>query len=263
MDYAANDEPNDIEIIDIRGLKRKQQSQPVLRVTTNALTLAGPMKVSPKSKKLKLSFKHNKTSPPIATRNLRSNSKDPSDDADVELPSAGVEDNDLRLFTTSFKSTDVYQEFGDCINGYKFVKPKRIPVTIDKNALRHSIFTEDKYPVSFEPIEIIEPRDKYAIDYNNVEIEGQTYEEYVKKWGTTPTTIAWPNSFNSFAKLSSDSIRDFFKDEKKVWKLERIRWHPDNLSKKLSLSNDLELISKITKVFQLINEVWEREFEMK
>ncbi|ODV94624.1 hypothetical protein PACTADRAFT_3509 [Pachysolen tannophilus NRRL Y-2460] len=186
-----------------------------------------------------------------------------------------------------------FYEYGPRIHGYRFISSKQQQTTPDSipnvNPYKHSIFEGDFYKMSYEGFENFKQDETLNLDkfgeaskkeniYKSVK---QTYDEYLQKWenGIESKTfnIPWPNAENSINYNSFNDIEIFFKNKTngsnqlymEILKRERVRWHPDNLKRKLLIFNDnnedltklKEIMGSITKTFQVINDIWEAAVE--
>lgn len=150
-----------------------------------------------------------------------------------------------------------YHEFGTDINGYKFVKHRDDKTELNDDITRHSVFVSDSYKISYEPAPLVVRKDKYAAKQKTE----RQFKEYLKEWDSriqSRDEIPWPHIENKYSLITIDSLKNFYPNDSKIWKAERIKWHPDNFVKRYQF--DEITMNKVKSVFQMINEVWEKEY---
>lgn len=162
------------------------------------------------------------------------------------------EQNTIKVPTISTNSKSVrskkpraVHEYGPDVNGYKFIA-----------------FSENEIP---EPkIEIHVKNDDYEnYDGSEAHNDKYNYKLYISLWndiekGITYETLPLPLFSDNFEDLNEKNIKEFLNTKLKL-KIERVRWHPDKM-RGLLIGNNLwgpEIESKVTRVFQTINRVYE------
>lgn len=140
-----------------------------------------------------------------------------------------------------------YVEYGDPISGYKF------------------IITEQEYKKLKTSEQSVEYIDFHAYDSVNSSDRTTTRANIVSYWEETGTlrlplvqsmTVDEANTED----INSESVKEFYLrscsqkaiDYGTILKGERIKWHPDKL-----VGQTPEVIRKVTRLFQIINELWE------
>lgn len=149
--------------------------------------------------------------------------------------------------STSTQPVEV-EEYGKPIDGYRFVaiNKSEIPENSDEEVEQES-----------------------AEEYQEWTRQGGSfsYDDYVELWETIDETeqlpgyIPLPTLANSWENLDSKNIAAFLGSSDNI-RLERIRWHPDKMIPRLQrMGVSSEVCSGyedvVTKVFQLINEVYD------
>ena len=160
-----------------------------------------------------------------------------------------------------------FREYGDGISGYKYIIPENDYIRLKEK--------EDK---------------KIAEEYDSDEGEKVDILKYDSLPNITATRLRsvdiihdyWAKSNNNFIlpllrgssienteieEINKDSVVEFYEasythsifDFRTIIKEERVRWHPDKLASRISDrdKNTDNLLPKITKLFQIINDIWE------
>ncbi|ESW98551.1 hypothetical protein KL918_002059 [Ogataea parapolymorpha] len=139
--------------------------------------------------------------------------------------------------------TRPHYEFGPSINGYRFVTPdpdqKPFP---NVNYYRHINGYAAELP------ELPQKEDPYRVRRND-------YEEYVKRWQTVDLEHELPPMPVCGGEVSPQSVSEFI--PRNQLRLERIRWHPDKILRRVSESRRPVLAEMVTRTFQVINELYE------
>lgn len=159
-----------------------------------------------------------------------------------------------------------YIEWGPEINGYRFVaEPNRPQYYRQRHNLVQSD-AKDTYEWSYLSLPDFVSNAEDYLDRKNTgepnEDKESYYDQYFHRWEDIRRDgkglIIFPVKGNS--DLSINNIKDFIETSSnypKALKIERIRWHPDKMARVLKI-RDKEITEKITKCFQLINELWEQ-----
>lgn len=177
--------------------------------------------------------------------------------------------------TNSFNDPNEFIEWGPFINGYRFVGAKDgKPLQFKK---RHTLVNEDyrksdTYNWSYMELPSFKSssdtlEEKYG--KNGTAADEFGYDEYFKEWEYIKENglrdIVFPVPHQDYDELNKGNVQNFLQSSNEeyfnVLKIERIRWHPDKMIRTLKLDvNDKmykELSDKITKTFQIINQLWE------
>ncbi|SCW03246.1 LAFE_0G06216g1_1 [Lachancea fermentati] len=153
-------------------------------------------------------------------------------------------------------------EYGEPLNGYRFVGNQREYEEYLKARNRDSSDQNDKSPLE---------------DYPNRQtpsIKTQNYSEILDYWNKGVEFLRAPLRDAPFLEkvkledINRDVVEEFFLASsavidlslKEMYKRERIYWHPDKMTR-LVETKDEEVVSKITKIFQIINDLWEANAE--
>lgn len=162
-------------------------------------------------------------------------------------------------------------EWGPFINGYRFVGSQNgKPLNFKK---RHTLVNEnyretDTYNWSYMQLPNFQSKNDSLKEKYTEKSSEFGYDEYFKEWEYIKEhglrDIVFP-IIDENDELNKINVENFFKksdqDYFNVLKIERIRWHPDKMIRTLKLDiNDKlykELAEKITKTFQIINQLWE------
>ncbi|CCF55770.1 hypothetical protein KAFR_0A03350 [Kazachstania africana CBS 2517] len=157
-----------------------------------------------------------------------------------------------------------YYEYGETISGYKFIGEEKVrsqPVADpahffeDNEVERETRETTLLFDVtkSTKDLDFIK---KYWKSYHNGSISSSSSSvllplyRYNSSLAETNIEQITTESVRTFYELSCNAVR---KDWETLLKKERIRWHPDKFSR---ISPETSL-KKVTKLFQIINQLWE------
>ncbi|GMM27602.1 hypothetical protein DAMA08_003180 [Martiniozyma asiatica (nom. inval.)] len=224
-----------------------------------------------KAKVQKLKFKNSKVKK--SAKNAAGNVDSDNDNANAYanvLYNANDEDIEIEVpfystrksFQKEFihKPSDV-KEYGPSVNGYRFIafNSDQIP------ACEGSDTKEDKFKSSSSEDE---NEDNQFEDDSFKEKELSPYEQYLLCWermlnGESSMCVPLPVIPAVWENVSFNSVMNFIPTKKLVQK-ERIRWHPDkmvNVLKKYKKYKDGDDV-KVTHLFQVLNEVFEKWNEM-
>lgn len=164
-------------------------------------------------------------------------------------------------------------EWGPFINGYQFVGHENSEKYFVK---RHKLINEDEFTNSFDWSYLKQPEfvssvedeieKRYLNDDNDSSMKYWENWRIIKEQGLKDV-IFFP-ILNKNSEISLENIENFYKQSeidtktsiKQLLKVERIKWHPDKMAQTLKLSelDDEEILVKITKVFQIVNELYEK-----
>lgn len=153
-----------------------------------------------------------------------------------------------------------YYEYGDSISGYKFI------TTQEKyEQLKESVEQDESIEDSIDEFEF----DRYPKKRHDENLDTRSFiSKYWKRARNEPLifpvlpTYASPDV--SIDDITESSVKYFYlrscdimdMELSSMLKRERILWHPDRLIGKISNYDDLT-IKKVTKIFQIINDLWE------
>ncbi|KAG7698974.1 hypothetical protein KL930_002238 [Ogataea haglerorum] len=136
-----------------------------------------------------------------------------------------------------------HYEYGPSINGYRFVTPhpdqKPFP---NVNYHRHINGYAAELP------ELPQKEDPYRVRRND-------YEEYVKRWQTVDLEHELPPMPVPGGEVNLQSVGQFIPHDQ--LRVERIRWHPDKILRRVSEDRRPVLAEMVTRTFQVINELYE------
>ncbi|EDO15314.1 hypothetical protein Kpol_448p1 [Vanderwaltozyma polyspora DSM 70294] len=158
--------------------------------------------------------------------------------------------------------TGHYREYGESIQGYKLIITEEELQKLENQDTETSVLSDDDDGIDVYKYE--------NSSFDNRETFRTIIENY---WNSTKDDLKLPLlksvKFNDIdiIELDVDSVRRFYemscvqlnRDYEAIIKEERIRWHPDKQVKLLSLDDGHyeENFRKVTKLFQLINSIWE------
>lgn len=228
-----------------------------------------------KVKSTRLRFKNQKTTKPLQRDDVEPNQHQ----SETEDEASQQQEQQYRRQPHSNPSShqkDDFIEWGPFINGYRFIGSKSSQDSLHYQQ-RHSLLTNDKHSTqSYNWSYMDLPEYKSAKDtleekYKDVRDDDEefTYDDYFKEWEYIKQhglrDIVFP-IVNQNDELDQKNVRKFLQtsvnDEfVNILKIERIRWHPDKMIRtlKLDVNDDVykQLSEKITKTFQIVNQLWE------
>lgn len=160
---------------------------------------------------------------------------------------------------TKSDNSDKYYEYGDYVDGYRFVGTKKELLDFESSKI-HNLKQR------FSPV------NPNAFDQLRApEMEHFTTCEYIEQYWSQDKELSaqkFPLLGNTVRidDITRAGVEQFYLrscsqmgfDLVTVLKGERLRWHPDRLIGKLTPEDELTL-KKITKLFQIINDLWESQ----
>ncbi|CCH46051.1 hypothetical protein BN7_5639 [Wickerhamomyces ciferrii] len=157
-------------------------------------------------------------------------------------------------------------EFGPSINGYRFIGNSSTSNYYNKSSFKPIIENKSTFDWSYCELPKFESKPDYLESKYGKE-EKSDYDDlitYLKNWERIKSQglneIYFPLGDSN---INKDQLLNFYKnfETNQMGKLldfikfERIKWHPDKISRILKPNNELKL--KITRMFQIINEIYE------
>ncbi|KAG7830965.1 hypothetical protein KL919_002185 [Ogataea angusta] len=136
-----------------------------------------------------------------------------------------------------------HYEYGPSINGYRFVTPNP-----DQRPFPNLNYHRHINGYAAELPELPQKEDPYRVRRND-------YEEYVKRWQTVDLEHELPPMPVFGGEVSLQSVSQFIPQNQ--LRIERIRWHPDKILRRVSESRRPVLAEMVTRTFQVINELYE------
>lgn len=235
----------------------------------------GNSRVQKRAKSNKLKFKSQKS---FKRTPQGPKAKSPVGSSDIEEQEPQPPKQAKSSSNASSTASDLI-EWGPFINGYRFIASKDSETPLHYHQ-KHTLLTKDpnhpneSYNWSYMDLpEYKSARDTLEEKYSNREefpdATEFSYEEYFNEWEYIKEhglrDIVFP-LVNQNSGLEKNEVFRFLQtgadsEYGNILKIERIRWHPDKMIRILKLDvNDMvykELSEKITKTFQIVNQLWE------
>ncbi|QLL33803.1 hypothetical protein HG536_0F01280 [Torulaspora globosa] len=158
---------------------------------------------------------------------------------------------------------ETYYEYGESVGGYRFVGTEREMLDFESSKGANRIQKSDSF-------------DAQSFDRPNLSEKQRfsTHDYIVRYWNQDkggsalyfPILSANRGEHIHINDLTADRVEQFYLhscsqlgfDLPSILKRERLKWHPDRLLGKLA-PEDAGTVRKITRLFQIINELWESQ----
>lgn len=155
---------------------------------------------------------------------------------------------------------ETYYEYGESVSGYRFIGSKRDVLESESSKSENKVEKCDSFDARLfdRPKEHRFSIQDYIVQYWNQ--DKSCNEIYF------PIISAKRGDHIHINDLTPERVEQFYlrscshlgSDLPSILKRERLKWHPDRLVGKLA-SEDVETMRKVTRVFQIVNELWESQ----
>lgn len=159
-----------------------------------------------------------------------------------------IKKKDFTVKPSKARVRERYVEYGNDVGGYKFV-------ITEQEYLKLSEREE-------EPVEIIDAHSFDCINPKQRTSMSANVKTYWEQSGTLRLPLVRPVTVDEVEidEITASSVREFYLrscsqqgiDYSALLKGERVKWHPDRL-----VGQTPEALRKVTRLFQIINELWE------
>lgn len=187
---------------------------------------------------------------------------------DLDLNTNSPEQTPTPVCTSTAESSrkyklecDQYFEYGETINGYKFVAHKNDRAKLENAQAKRTHSQED-------PSDPIDPLVFDRGSHVSKRLRSSDTSRTKEYWQSTAVRVPVPTapelSAVSEEEITRGDISNFYRKSSELLgkpmlhllKQERVAWHPDKMSRRIGHLTDKDSM-KITRIFQIVNELWE------
>lgn len=192
----------------------------------------------------------------------------------LDLNTNSPEQTPTPVYTSTAESSrkyklegDQYFEYGETINGYKFVAHKNDRAKLENAQAKRTRPQEGPSDLC-DPGDSIDPLVFDRGSHVSKRLRSSDTSRIKEYWQSTAVRVPVPTapelSAVSEEEITRGDISNFYRKSSELLgkpmlhllKQERVAWHPDKMSRRIGHLSDKDSM-KITRIFQIVNELWE------